>query len=404
MKLDVKSLIEQVVKEEMAKFPKAVLKENSFDDEQKAEEIEETYGTAEIQDILNKWDYLGFDSPGLAMNAILLAKNWDTDWDVIDEDPADIAKVKAWKADIYKKYKGDKALKEAKAFKVNPKYNVFAVDKATNKIVEAWDLDPKNTENIKDYLRKTSDYLKMDLKDRDITPSSVFMGTVKSLKDKGIDPFNWDSWKKYTETPVNETTIITTSDGTLSTASPDQKKQAQTASATGDSVKVTKTGTPLAEKKAEEKKEDKEDAPVEDKPVEDATEESTFSLSSTLNKYIASAIDTAAKCIQDSGDKKYEKVLGKVIKNLTAAQDSLEAVQAHETKLSEQAAVEDEKATSKHTQALRKALKGSFKHPEHIEAVIKKYQKVIKASKDKDPNKVAEAITLHALKEGYDKK
>lgn len=286
-------------------------------------------------------------------------------------------------------------IQETKPYRVNPKYKYFALDKATNKIINGWEDLENDRENV-------LHWAKIDLKDMDIKPSDVKVLSIAALKRQNIDPFSWDSWRKDGNGSVSETTIVTTTDGTLSTATPDQKKQAQDASAKGDSVKVTKTGTPIAEKKKEEDQPAEDTPPVEDKPIEDApAADAGQGLSATLNKHISSAIDAAAKCIQDSDDKKYEKVLGKVIKNLTAAQGALEAVQAHETELAEEAAIADEKSTQKYTQALRKALKGSFKNPEHIEAIVKKYNKVIKASKDKDPNKLAEVISAHALKEGF---
>lgn len=289
---------------------------------------------------------------------------------------------------------------EAKPFRVNPKYNVFALDKATNKIINGWDLDPKDKENIQDYIKKTSEYLKTDLKDYDRKPSQVTMGSVKSLKAKGIDPFNWDNWLKPEEGKVGEaTTTIVTPDGkTMSQSQKDQVKNAKP----GTTIVTKKAGEVVTEEvDLEEKKKDEEgaDAPVKDAPIEAMPAEGG-SLSSELNDHISAAIDAAAKCIQDSGDKKYEKVLGKVIKNLTAAQDAIADVQAHETKLAEVAAAEAEKTNATYSKDLRKVLKKYFKNPDHIEAVVKKYGKVIKQSTDKPVDKIAEMITAHALKEG----
>ena len=86
-------------------------------------------------------------------------------------------------------------LGEASAFKVNPKYNVFAVDKHDNKIINGWDLDPKDKDNIQDYSKKTSEFLKQDLKDLDVKPAAVSILSLKALKAKNIDPFKWDNWK-----------------------------------------------------------------------------------------------------------------------------------------------------------------------------------------------------------------
>lgn len=364
-------------------------------------------------------------------------------------------------------------LDEAKPFKVNPKYNVFALDKATNKIINGWELDKKDPENMADYIKKTSDFLKMDLKDLDVKPKDVSMARTETLKAKGIDPFNWENWKKpdadvkeglfdkkeegvssdlvnslirlsktkgqeftkekatqvikdtlpkvkqtppggrqlssdglaaaiYTQyNTVKEaiTTIVTPDGKTLTSA-----QQAQVKTAKPGSTIVTKKAGEITEEAELDEKKDKpaEDVPpVEDKPIEDAPAPAEGgSLSVELNKHISSAIDAAAKCIQDSGDKKYEKVLGKVLKNLTAAQVALEDVQAHETKLAEEAAVAAEKTNASYTKDLRKILKKYFKNPEHIEQVVKKYGKVIKQSTDKPVEKIAEMITAHALREG----
>lgn len=280
-------------------------------------------------------------------------------------------------------------LGEAKPFKVNPKYNVFALDKATNKIVNGWELDPKDRENVQDYIKKTNVFLKQDLKDMEIKPSDVSIASVRALKAKNIDPFNWDNWKKLGEA----TTTIVTPDG--KTLTPAQQMQVKTAKP-GSTIVTKKAGELTEDTSIEEKKEEpKEELP----PVEDAP--TSASVSEELNNHISSAIDAAAKCIQDTGDKKYEKVLGKVIKNLTAAQDALIDVQSHENKLAEVAAAEDEKSTASYTKSLAQILKKEFKNPSHVDAILKKYAKVIKQSKtSKDPSKLAEVIGKHALREG----
>ena len=296
-------------------------------------------------------------------------------------------------------------LKEAKPFQVNKKYNVFAIEKATNKIVNGWDLDPKDKENIREYITKTSPYVKMDLKDLDYKPSDVSIVSIKTAKSKGLDPFSWDSWKKHTDEVKEATTTLVTPDG--KTLTPAQQAQVKTAKP-GTTIVTKKVGEISEDADITEKKEDKptEDVPpVDDKAVEPASPvEAGKGLSAELNNHISSAIDAAAKCIQDSGDKKYEKVLGKVVKNLTAAQSALDDVQAHETKLAEEAAAEAEKTTASYTKDLRKVLNKNFKNPEHIEKLVSKYGKVIKQSTGKPVEKIAEMIAAHALKEGFIKK
>jgi hypothetical protein len=178
----------------------------------------------------------------------------------------------------------------------------------------------------------------------------------------------------------------------------------------GATVVVKKAGElsedALAEKK-KDKPEDIEEVPAEnpEAPAEEAPA-SDGSASGELGKHIADAINAAAKAIESSGDAKYEKVLGKVIKNLTAAQSSLEDVQAVEAKLNEEIIKNDQRNTEKFKNSLRKAFKKTFKNPEHIESILNTYDKVAKtASKENRPvEKIAEIIVKHALNEGLVKK
>lgn len=74
-------------------------------------------------------------------------------------------------------------------FKVDPTYTHFALGKADNKIVTGWEYKDLDVDDIKYYA-------KIDLKDMDLKPSDYTILTVKALKQKGIDPFNWDNWRK----------------------------------------------------------------------------------------------------------------------------------------------------------------------------------------------------------------
>jgi hypothetical protein len=201
-------------------------------------------------------------------------------------------------------------------------------------------------------------------------------------------------------------TTFVTPDG--KTLDPDQKAKMKMAKP-GATVVVKKAGElsedVLAEKKDEP--EDVEEVPAEnpEAPAEEAPA-SDGSASGELGKHIADAINAAAKAIESSGDTKYEKVLGKVIKNLTAAQASLEDVQAVEAKLNEEIIKNDQRNTEKFKNSLRKAFKKTFKNPEHIESILNTYDKVAKtASKENRPvEKIAEIIVKHALNEGLVKK
>lgn len=84
----------------------------------------------------------------------------------------------------------EKKLEEGRPFKVNPKYTHFFVLKSNNKIVNGFEYE-KDTDR-----ESIARYAKEDLKDMDLKPSDVSVLTVKGCKQKGIDPFNWDSWNK----------------------------------------------------------------------------------------------------------------------------------------------------------------------------------------------------------------
>jgi hypothetical protein len=76
-----------------------------------------------------------------------------------------------------------------KKTKINPKYTHFALRKSDNKIATGWEYKGLDNESIKEYTR-------MDLKDMDYKPSDFIITTVKSLKNKNIDPFDSDNWIK----------------------------------------------------------------------------------------------------------------------------------------------------------------------------------------------------------------
>jgi hypothetical protein len=104
--------------------------------------------------------------------------------------------------DIYEKEMGEvhpltKMLGMSKSinetFKVDKTYTHFALNKADNKIVTGWDYKDTDPEDIKMYTKE-------DLKDMDLKPSEYIIASVSSLKKKGIDPFDWKSWKQVGET------------------------------------------------------------------------------------------------------------------------------------------------------------------------------------------------------------
>jgi hypothetical protein len=75
-------------------------------------------------------------------------------------------------------------------FKVDPKYTHFAVGKRDGKIVTGWEYKDLDKESIKYYT-------KVDLMDMDFKPSDFRILTAKYLKAQGVDPFNWDNWRKH---------------------------------------------------------------------------------------------------------------------------------------------------------------------------------------------------------------
>lgn len=80
-------------------------------------------------------------------------------------------------------------LTEGKYFNVDKKYTHFCVENATGKIVDGWDYKGTDDDSIKEYY-------KMDMKDNDRSLKDYKLITKTKLIKDGIDPFNWDSWKK----------------------------------------------------------------------------------------------------------------------------------------------------------------------------------------------------------------
>ena len=76
-------------------------------------------------------------------------------------------------------------------FKNNQGYSHFAVNKATNKIVNGWDYadyDPSELRQFK------NDYFTMDLIDYDLDPKQYKIVTRKYLLRQGIDPNDNNNW------------------------------------------------------------------------------------------------------------------------------------------------------------------------------------------------------------------
>jgi len=78
-----------------------------------------------------------------------------------------------------------------KSFQNNQNYSHFAVNKATNKIVNGWDYahyDPSELRQFK------NDYFTVDLVDNDLDPKQYKIVTGKYLLRQGIDPNDNNNW------------------------------------------------------------------------------------------------------------------------------------------------------------------------------------------------------------------
>lgn len=249
--------------------------------------------------------------------------------------------------------------------KINPKYTHFFLLKSDNKIVNGFEYS-KDTDK-----ESIAQYAKGDLADMDLKLSDVLVLTVKGCKQKGIDPFNPDSWKKN----IDEKTIVASSDGTDKTLTADQKKKVQMAADSGDSVMIKKKGAPISES---------EETPS---PVPEIN--------------IAEAIDTAISQLTSLSETNenaiYKRLAEKTVRALNTAKDCY-------SKLSEKMSLDEEKDADKHVDHVKKHLSKKLKDKADLEPLMKKYAPVIKVIKKKvaDPAKAAEHVWAHILKENKD--
>lgn len=75
---------------------------------------------------------------------------------------------------------------------INPRYTHFAVLNDSGLIVNGWDYSDVSKEDLHNL---KNEYFGMDLKDMEIKPSSVKVTTAENLKKKGINPFEYSSWR-----------------------------------------------------------------------------------------------------------------------------------------------------------------------------------------------------------------
>ena len=73
-------------------------------------------------------------------------------------------------------------------------YSHFAVNKLTNKIVNGWDYNGYDSEELRQFKK---DYFINDLIDYDLNPKDYNILTIKGCLKKGIDPFDDSQWSIF---------------------------------------------------------------------------------------------------------------------------------------------------------------------------------------------------------------
>lgn len=95
-------------------------------------------------------------------------------------------------------------LYENSANDINPKYTHFALSKEDNKIVNGWDYNGYDKEELRQF---KNDYFAQDLLNMDIKPNTVNILTPQTLKRRGIEPYEINNWRKFNESLINENNI-----------------------------------------------------------------------------------------------------------------------------------------------------------------------------------------------------
>lgn len=93
-----------------------------------------------------------------------------------------------------KKYINEKGMEEGcneESFQNNQNYSHFAVNKATNKIVNGWDYSDYDPSELRQF---KNDYFTVDLVDNDLDPKQYKIVTGKYLIRQGIDPNDNNNW------------------------------------------------------------------------------------------------------------------------------------------------------------------------------------------------------------------
>ena len=116
---------------------------------------------------------------------------WKTSWMAGDQQSNDRKGDNMNRAFHNGKMDGQKEFMKEESFQNNQGYSHFAVNKATNKIVNGWDYadyDPSELRQFK------NDYFTRDLIDYDLDPKQYKIVTGKYLLRQGIDPNDNNNW------------------------------------------------------------------------------------------------------------------------------------------------------------------------------------------------------------------
>lgn len=82
-------------------------------------------------------------------------------------------------------------MEEAESFQNNQNYSHFAVNKATNKIVNGWDYSEYDPSELRQFKK---DYFDVDMIDYGFNPKDYKIVTSKFLLRQGIDPNDNNNW------------------------------------------------------------------------------------------------------------------------------------------------------------------------------------------------------------------
>jgi hypothetical protein len=88
-------------------------------------------------------------------------------------------------------YAFESKLRENHNFKNNQNYSHFAVNKSTNKIVNGWDYNGYDPQELKQFKH---DYFIQDMIEYGFNPKQYKIYTGKYLKRNGIDPDDNNNW------------------------------------------------------------------------------------------------------------------------------------------------------------------------------------------------------------------